>query len=67
MKSVDEISFIMHCIQMLAQVLQISQEEVYESLNTHHIIENYILPCFLVLKTQNWIVVQNELLALMNR
>lgn len=65
MKPMDEITFIVLCIQRLALYLEISQEEVYTRFNTKKIIENFILPCFSVLKTQNWLIVQNELVALM--
>lgn len=65
MKPMDEITFIVLCIQRLALYLEISQEEVYTRLNAKKIIENFILPCFSVLKTQSWLIVQNELVALM--
>ena len=65
MKPMDEITFIVLCIQRLALYLEISQEEVYTRFNAKKIIENFILTCFSVLKTQNWLIVQNELVALM--
>ncbi len=57
MKPMDEITFILLCIQQLAFYLKMSQEEVYTLLNAKKIIENFIIPSFSVLKTQNWIVV----------
>ena len=65
MKPMDEITFIVLCIQRLALYLEISQEEVYTRFNAKKIIENFIFPCFSFLKTQNWLIVQNELVALM--
>ena len=65
MKPVDEITFIVLCIQRLALYLEISQEEVYTRLNAKKIIENFILPCFSILKTQSWLIVKNELVSLM--
>ena len=65
MKPMDEITFIVLCIQRLALYLEISQEEVYTRFNAKKIIENFILPCFSALKTQSWLIVQNELVALM--
>lgn len=50
MKPMDEITFIVLCIQRLALYLEISQEEVYTRFNAKKIIENFILPCFSVLK-----------------
>lgn len=65
MKPMDEITFILLCIQQLAFYLKMSQEEVYTLLNAKKIIENFIIPSFSVLKTQNWIVVRNELVSLL--
>lgn len=65
MNPMDEITFILLCIQQLAFYLKMSQEEVYTLLNAKKIIENFIIPSFSVLKTQNWIVVRNELVSLL--
>ncbi|WP_297237857.1 DUF3791 domain-containing protein [uncultured Faecalicoccus sp.] len=66
MKTLDEITFIVQCIQLLANRLCLSQEEIYVMLNRKNIIENYIVPCFSILRRQSWITIQNELLSILN-
>lgn len=67
MKPMDEIRFILLCLQWIAQIRVLSVEQALDLFNAHHVIENYILPCFSILKHQSPITIQNELLAILNQ
>ena len=67
MKPMDEIRFILLCLGWIAQIRHLSINQTLDLFNSHHLIENYILPCFSILKNQSPITIQNELLAILNQ